>query len=135
MNIIIKPIPAVRFIDQQHNHGIDKWTFHNSVIAAFIGWQDCRNGRKQAVRFGNDDVMDESTLQAIANFMDENKVSYKWKKGDFFALNNRLVMHSRNSFTGLRRVYAMRLKVDIVVWIVPVIMETKNKQDLVFKEL
>lgn len=33
-------------------------------------------------------------------------MSYKWKKGDFFALNNRLVMHSRNAYTGPRRVYA-----------------------------
>lgn len=33
-------------------------------------------------------------------------MSYKWKRGDIFALNNRLVMHSRNSYTGPRRVYA-----------------------------
>ena len=45
-------------------------------------------------------------LEGIARFMEENKVSYKWQKGDIFALNNRLVMHSRNSFTGTRRVYA-----------------------------
>jgi hypothetical protein len=38
--------------------------------------------------------------------VEKNKVSYKWKKGDIFALNNRLVMHSRNSYTGARRVYA-----------------------------
>ena len=38
--------------------------------------------------------------------MEENKTSYKWKKGDVFALNNRLVMHSRNAYTGARRVYA-----------------------------
>lgn len=50
--------------------------------------------------------MDEAVLESIAQFMEENKVSYQWKKGDIFALNNRLVMHSRNSFTGARRVYA-----------------------------
>ena len=33
-------------------------------------------------------------------------MSYKWKKGDIFALNNRLVMHSRNAYTGARKVYA-----------------------------
>lgn len=33
-------------------------------------------------------------------------MSYTWKKGDIFALNNRLVMHSRNAYTGERRVYA-----------------------------
>jgi len=106
LEVITEPIPAVRFIDQQHNHGIYQWTFHNSVIAAFLGWKDCRNDRKKAVRFGNNDPMDEEILESIAKFMEEKKISYKWKKGDIFAINNRLVMHSRNSFTGARRVYA-----------------------------
>mmetsp|Transcript_7037 Transcript_7037/g.10302 ORF Transcript_7037/g.10302 Transcript_7037/m.10302 type:complete len:565 (+) Transcript_7037:1-1695(+) len=106
LRVVSEPIPAVRMTEQQHDHSIYQWTFHNSVIAAFIGWEDCRNDRKQAIRFGNDDPMDATTLKSIAKFMEENKVSYKWKKGDFFALNNRLVMHSRNSYTGKRRVYA-----------------------------
>lgn len=101
-----EPIPAIRFISKQHDHSIYQWTFHNSVIAAFLGWEDVRNNRKEAICFGNDDPMDESILESIANFMEENKVSYQWQKGDFFALNNRLVMHSRNSYTGKRRVYA-----------------------------
>lgn len=54
---------------------------HNSVIAAFVGWEDCRNDRKKAIRFGNDEIMDETVLEAIAKFMEENKVSYKWQKG------------------------------------------------------
>mmetsp|Transcript_7920 Transcript_7920/g.14914 ORF Transcript_7920/g.14914 Transcript_7920/m.14914 type:complete len:653 (-) Transcript_7920:76-2034(-) len=106
LRVTSEPIPAVRFIEEQHGESIFQWTFHNSVIAAFIGWGDSRNDRKKAVRFGNDDPMDESVLEAIANFMDVNKVSYRWQKGDIFAINNRLVMHSRNSYTGSRRVYA-----------------------------
>ncbi len=106
LQVISEPIPAVRYIEEQHYHSIYQDTFHNSVIAAFIGWEDCRNDRKKAVRFGNDEAMEESILEAIAKFMDENKVNYKWQKGDFFCLNNRLVMHSRNSYTGKRRVYA-----------------------------
>jgi len=97
---------AVKLIEQQHGQGIYQWTFHNSVIAAFLGWEDCRNDRKKSVFFGNNDPMDTEILDSIAKFMDENKTSYKWKKGDIFALNNRLVMHSRNSFTGPRGVYA-----------------------------
>ena len=68
------------------------------------------------VCFGNNDAMDPAILDAIAAFMDSNKVSYQWKKvrshcircislyalvtaqliyilvalqGDIFALNNR----------------------------------------------
>jgi len=106
LTVITEPIPAVRMIEQQHNHAIYQWTFHNSVIAAFLGWQDSRNDRMNAVCFGNNDPMDPEVLDEIAKFMDDNKVSYQWKKGDIFALNNRLVMHSRNAFTGPRRVYA-----------------------------
>ena len=106
LKVTSEPIPAIRFIDQQHDQSIFQWTFHNSIIAAFIGWQDSRNDRFNAVRFGNDDTMDPEVLQDIANFMEQNKISYPWQKGDFFALNNRLVMHSRNPFTGPRRVYA-----------------------------
>ena len=122
---------AVKLIDQQQGHGIYQWTFHNSVIAAFLGWEDCRNDRTKAVCFGNNEPMDPAVLDSIAEFMDANKVSYQWKQGDIFAINNRyvegpiivsllslsllmsdmihgyrLVMHSRNSYTGPRRVYA-----------------------------
>ena len=106
LTVITEAIPAVRLIEQQHNHAIYQWTFHNSVIAAFLGWQDSRNDRMNAVCFGNNDPMDPTVLNDIAKFMDENKVSYQWKRGDVFALNNRLVMHSRKSFIGPRRVFA-----------------------------
>jgi len=106
IRITSEPISAIRMIEQHHGQAIYQWTFHNSVIAAFVGWQDSRNNRKESIRFGNDETMPEQTLQAIADFMSTNKMSYPWKKGDIFAINNRLAMHSRNSFTGPRRVYA-----------------------------
>lgn len=106
LTVTTEPIPAVKLIKQQHGQGIYQWTFHNSVIAAFLGWEDCRNDRTKSVCFGNNDPMDTECLDAIAAFMEANKVSYRWKKGDIFAINNRLVMHSRNPFTGPRRVYA-----------------------------
>ena len=84
-------ILAVKLIEQQRGHGIYQWTFHNSVIAAFLGWEDCRNDRTKAVCFGNNEPMDPAILDSIAEFMDANKVSYQWKQGDIFALNNRYV--------------------------------------------
>ncbi len=44
---------AVKMIEQQHAHGIYQWTFHNSIVAAWIGWADSRNDRTKSVRFGN----------------------------------------------------------------------------------
>ena len=83
-----------------------QYAFHNSVIAAFLGWQDSRNDRLKAVRFGDDAEMPVPVLEDIADYMEKNKFSHKWRKGDVLALNNRLVMHSRNTFTGPRRIYA-----------------------------
>lgn len=106
LKVTSEPIPAIKFIHQQHDQAVYQYTFHNSVIAAFIGWEDSRNDRFKAVRFGNDEEMPIPVLEDIANFMSQHKINYSWKKGDFFALNNRLVMHSRNPFTGPRRIYA-----------------------------
>jgi diketogulonate reductase-like aldo/keto reductase/alpha-ketoglutarate-dependent taurine dioxygenase len=106
IRITSEPIVAIKFIGQQHDEAIYQWTFHNSVIAAFIGWQDSRNDRFKSVRFGNDDEMDHKVLDEIAKFMDATKVSYPWQQGDIFAINNRLVMHSRNCYTGPRRIFA-----------------------------
>jgi diketogulonate reductase-like aldo/keto reductase/alpha-ketoglutarate-dependent taurine dioxygenase len=106
LKVTSEPVPAIKFISHQHNQSIYQYTFHNSVIAAFIGWEDSRNDRYKAVRFGNDEQMPMHVLQDIAHFVDQNKINYSWEKGDFFALNNRLVMHSRNPFTGPRRIYA-----------------------------
>lgn len=106
LTVTTEPIPAVKMFEQQHGHGIYQWTFHNSVIAAWIGWADSRNDRTKSVRFGNDEEMDPNILDSIAVFMSANKVSYQWKRGDMFAINNCLVMHSRNPFEGPRRVYA-----------------------------
>lgn len=106
IRITSEPIPAIKMISEYQNNSVFQYTFHNSVIAAFVGWEDSRNDRTQAVKFGNDESMPQDVLNSIAAFMEQHKVSYKWKKGDIFALDNRLVMHSRNSFTGPRKVYA-----------------------------
>lgn len=99
-------IPALRLVADHQNNLVYQWTFNNAIIAAFLGWQDCRNDRHDAVVYGDNSKMDEAVLESIANFMEMNKVAHKWKAGEILALNNRLVMHSRNNFTGTRRVYA-----------------------------
>mmetsp|Transcript_21635 Transcript_21635/g.45172 ORF Transcript_21635/g.45172 Transcript_21635/m.45172 type:complete len:393 (-) Transcript_21635:145-1323(-) len=50
--------------------------------------------------------MPESVLQSIADFMHQHRVLHKWKKGDIMAINNQLIMHSRNPFKGPRKVFA-----------------------------
>jgi diketogulonate reductase-like aldo/keto reductase len=106
VRITTEPVPAIRLVTNHVQNNIFQWTFANSIVAAFLGWQDCRNDRHKSLLFGNNDQMPEEVLQSIADFMEQNRVLYTWKKGDVMALNNKLVMHSRNPFDGKRRVLA-----------------------------
>ena len=109
LRVTSEPVPAIKLIREHEKQAVYQYAFHNAVIAAFTGWQDDRNDRLKSVRFGNDEEMPRDVLESIASFMEANKVSYKWKKGDVLCLNNRLVMHSRNfkqPSGGSRKVYA-----------------------------
>lgn len=110
LKVTSESVSAVKLIREHSSNAVYQHTFHNAVIAAFTGWEDSRNDRLKSVRLGNDEEMPTDVLESIASFMESNKVNYRWKKGDIFCLNNRLVMHSRNPFTHppnfKRKVYA-----------------------------
>jgi D-xylose reductase len=106
VRVTTEAVPAIRMVaDHAHNY-IFQRTFANSIVAAYLGWQDTRNDRHEALRYGNMDRMPEDVLEQTAAFMASHRIMYTWKKGDIMALNNQLVMHSRNPFTGKRRVLA-----------------------------
>jgi hypothetical protein len=73
---------AIRLVTDHAQNYIFQHVFANSIVAAFLGWQDSRNNRHDALRFGNMDKMPEDVLQNIADFMQTHRVLYKWKKGD-----------------------------------------------------
>jgi D-xylose reductase len=106
VRVTTEAVPAVRLIADHAQNYVYQWTFANSIVAAFLGWIDSRNDPKDALRFGNMERMPEDVLQSIADFMQANRVMYNWKQGDIMALNNQLVMHSRNPYAGKRRVFA-----------------------------
>lgn len=106
VRVTTEPVPAIRLVTDHATNQVFQWTFANSIVAAFKGWQDSRNDRHKALLFGNNERMPEEVLQGIADFMEQNRILYTWQKGDVMALNNRLVMHSRNPFEGKRRVLA-----------------------------
>ena len=102
-NISIKSevLPAIFYNDETKEH-----IFFNSLIAAFNGWQDKRNNRLKSICYGDDSVIEMKILEDITNFMNSNKVNWKWMEGDIIWIDNRQVMHSRNTYTGNRKVYA-----------------------------
>jgi diketogulonate reductase-like aldo/keto reductase/alpha-ketoglutarate-dependent taurine dioxygenase len=108
VRITSEPVPALRFITTSPGNEtpIFQWTFANSIVAAFLGWQDVRNDRHEALRFGNSDRLPDDVLEQIAHFMDNHRVLHTWQRGDVFAIQNQLVMHSRSPFEGKRRILA-----------------------------
>ena len=91
-------VPALRLVADHCQSYVFQYCFANSLVAAYLGWQDQRNDRHEALRFGNGSRMDETVLQSLADFMHEHRVVYDWQAGDILAINNQLVLHSRNPF-------------------------------------
>jgi diketogulonate reductase-like aldo/keto reductase len=106
ITITSEAIPAIRMVHDHAQNAVHQGTFCNSLVAAFLGWQDARNDRTKALLFGNNEPMDLDVLQSVADFMKENRVLYSWQHGDVLCVNNKLVMHSREPFVGPRRVLA-----------------------------
>ena len=88
IQITSEVLPAIRFITEQHGDYLYQYTFYNSVIAAFLGWEDSRNDRLKAVRFGDDSAMPFDILDKVATFMEQSKVSHVWRQGDVLAIHN-----------------------------------------------
>jgi hypothetical protein len=101
ISIISEVLPAIYY-----NQESDNYIFYNSLLAAFNGWEDQRNNRLESICYGNGEAIETEVLEDLTQFADINKVSWEWKTGDIIWIDNRQVMHSRNHFTGPRKVLA-----------------------------
>ena len=106
VRITTEAVPGLRLVADHAQNYIFQHAFANSIVAAYLGWQDTRNDRHEALQFGNQERIDEAVLESIAGYMESHRVLYPWKAGGIMAVNNNLVMHSRNPFEGPRRVFA-----------------------------
>jgi alpha-ketoglutarate-dependent taurine dioxygenase len=106
LKTITAVVPAVRFDGGDARS--EEWTFVNSMVAAFTGWNDSRNVGEKAVIHGDTEgtVCDAEAIRGIADMMDEICVSMRWQKGDLMLLDNRTTMHSRRPYKGARRILA-----------------------------
>lgn len=86
VRITSEAVPAVRLVGTvlpQCNHVYQR-VFANSIVAAYLGWQDSRNDRFRALSFGNGDPMPHDVLEDIAVFMQKHRVVVPWQKGDMY---------------------------------------------------
>ena len=115
LKTITATIPAIRYDDTPATATRSQQkTFFNSVVAAYTGWNDSRNDGSRAVILGtdregqaeNERLLDERAIADAATIMGEISVAFSWQPGDVLLLDNRTVMHSRQSFDGPRRILA-----------------------------
>jgi len=81
-------------------------TFFNSVVAAYTGWNDSRNVGSKAVMLGDGIFVGDQEMTDAQVIMADIEVAFPWQQGDVLLLDNRTVMHSRQPFTGPRRILA-----------------------------
>ena len=82
VRITTEAVPALRLVKEHSQNYVFQYTFANSVVAAYMGWQDARNNRFDALRYGDMEKMPKDVLESIASFMQSHRVLHKWKKGD-----------------------------------------------------
>ena len=56
------------------------------------------------VYYGDGSAIEGSVVQSIVDLYDRLAVGFKWQKRDVLMLNNMLVAHSRNPFSGTRKI-------------------------------
>ncbi|ETO13900.1 hypothetical protein RFI_23465 [Reticulomyxa filosa] len=98
-------LPAIRW-DNRTAH----FTFFNSIVAAYTGWNDSRNVAERAVIFGDGSPILPQDIQVLVQIMNDLSVAIPWQFGDVMLIDNKQVMHSRKAFTPPRDIYAALCK-------------------------
>lgn len=81
-------------------------TFFNQLIAASQGWKDSRNDPSKAITFGDGTPLDPAGVEVAVRLADELTFDIPWERGDVALLDNRSVMHGRQTFSGTRKILA-----------------------------
>ncbi|KAL0010291.1 hypothetical protein SO802_005399 [Lithocarpus litseifolius] len=102
---IMGPLPAIKF-DKTRQRKI----WFNSMVFAYIGWEDARNDPVKAVTFGDGKPLPADIVYDCLNILEEESVAFPWQKGDVLLLDNWAALHARRSFDPPRRILASLCK-------------------------
>jgi len=100
LKVTTRALPAVRTLKDGRE------VFFNQIIAAWRGWQDKRNDANRSITYGNGSSLAADHLETLLALSDSLTFNLPWKTGDVALVDNFLVMHGRNPFSGRRRVLA-----------------------------
>ena len=88
-----KAIPAYR----RHTKS-GKYVFHNSIIAASMGWKDTRNDPTKAVTYADGSPFNAEDIKCMHDYTKKNQIKFNWQKNDVLIVDNYLMMHARQPF-------------------------------------
>lgn len=97
MKTITSIMPATRKVEGDAEGRV---AWFNSIVAAYVGWQDRRNDSRLAILFGDDTPLPEDGIKMMLDIMNDLAVDFKWKKGDALFVDNRVTLHARRAFEG-----------------------------------
>ncbi|MBE1556840.1 TauD/TfdA family dioxygenase [Sporosarcina limicola] len=63
-----------------------------------------REGLPYNTYYGDGSPIEDSVIEAIRKAYDSETITFPWQKGDLLMLDNMLVAHGRNSYTGSREI-------------------------------
>lgn len=98
------PVPGIKVVKSAD--GSERKLWFNSIAAAYLTWVDTRNKQGINVQFADGTPLPRDVMGDYLKILDEECVAFPWKHGDVLMLDNHAVMHSRNPFSGPRRVLA-----------------------------
>ena len=94
-------LPPIRVDPRSGKH-----TWFNNIVAAF-SISDSRNDSKRVVTLGEEgSLLDTKKIENCQRILNASAITFKWKRNDVLLLDNTLVLHARNAYSGNRKVLA-----------------------------
>eukprot|EP00026_Physarum_polycephalum_P011400 Phypoly_transcript_11625.p1 GENE.Phypoly_transcript_11625~~Phypoly_transcript_11625.p1 ORF type:complete len:330 (+),score=63.91 Phypoly_transcript_11625:172-1161(+) len=107
MKVVTVPLDAIKFDERTKKH-----VFFNSIVLLHSASHGIKAAGSSlwAPTYGDfSPIADEDVLSAL-NIMKQEKVEFKWEKGDVVLVDNTLALHARNVFTPPRRILTAIIK-------------------------
>lgn len=101
MKVVTIPLDAIKFDKRTNKH-----VFFNSIVLLHSASHGIKAAGSSlwAPTYGDfSPIADEDVVSAL-NIMKQEKVEFKWEKGDVVLVDNTLALHARNVFTPPRRI-------------------------------
>lgn len=81
----------------------DRKVCFNQLVAAYMGWKGVRENPAIALCFGDNSEIPKSFLDTLVSIAKGLSFDLEWRDGDVVIVDNHLVMHGRQPYSGERK--------------------------------